>query len=153
MFLIYGTYFLDYKCLLSAASRFISFSQGWPARGVTAGWLNSPVARTAGAPAEQVFTRDASLAENARVSRKKIDDPANGFERISEVVASASCSLRSVCAAARRSRPELSTVLKHEPKRRSGAAQSAVLVRHEGKEGAGGRRPLRKWSCLHEWKH
>lgn len=47
---------------------------------------------------------------------------------------------------------ELSTVLKDEPERGSGAAHPPLLVRHQGKKTAAGCAPLLRGSTSRSWK-
>lgn len=92
------------------------------------------LARTAGAPAVRLFTREASLAEKPRVSPRGttistqlLKGPVNYFRR---PVARRyqSVSIRGLIGLFLLPRLELSTLFKHEPERGSSAAQSAILL-------------------------
>lgn len=78
--------------------------------------------------------------EAARVTERN-DDRHTAFKSTSQLLPPATCSLwsaslsiRGLIGLFRLLRPELSTLLKHEPERGSSAAQSAILIWHEGKK-------------------
>lgn len=119
--------------------------------------MNSPLARTAGAPAEPVFTRDASLAENTRVSQRRTTIQQTAFKRSSELFESARFSVWSLSLSIRGLigffplSPVWSSPRCWNMNQSAGAAQhSRRYSSDKVRRGSGCRWPLPVWSCLHD---
>lgn len=96
----------------------------------THSWRNSSAA---------LYARGFIGWEAARITERN-DDQHTAFKRTSQLLPPATCSLGSVSLSIRGRiglflllRLKLSTLLKDEPERGSSAAQSAILIWHEGK--------------------